>query len=211
MKTRLLAAVVAALVIGAAPAHAALVDNAAAIAAPTSVIDFENYDGLLTTGPEAVAANVTFTGDNGSELGAYNRDLGANGAWGAGNHFAATAFVGELRFTFAGLSSGAGALVNHYADGMLPFNMVVSAYGSNNQIIETHTVTVGTAFDSYNEGLFVGITRNSADISSISFKGAGLVVDNVTFTTPVPEPEAYALMLAGLALVGSIARRRRAR
>ncbi len=208
MKLRLLAAVAAALAISAAPAHATLINNAASIAAPANVIDFESFDGLLTTGPLAVAANVTFTGDAGSELGANNRTLGMNGAWGVGNYFAATGFVGELRFTFAGLSSGAGALVNHYADGVLPFNMVVSAYGANNQIIETHSVTVSTAFDSYNEGKFVGITRNTADISSISFKGAGLVVDNVTFTTPVPEPESYAMMLAGLVLLGALKRRR---
>jgi len=41
------------------------------------------------------------------------------------------------------------------------------------------------------------------------FYGDGVVLDNLTFTTPVPEPETYALMLAGLGAVGLVARRRR--
>lgn len=36
-----------------------------------------------------------------------------------------------------------------------------------------------------------------------------LLSQDVTFTTPVPEPSTYALMIAGLGIVGFIARRRR--
>jgi hypothetical protein len=36
-------------------------------------------------------------------------------------------------------------------------------------------------------------------------------LDNVSVTTAVPEPESYAMMLAGLALMGSIARRRKSK
>jgi len=192
------------------PAHALLVTDVNQIALPTVTADFEGFDGLLSTGPVLVAPGVTFTGDAGSELGANNRDLGENGAWGGfGNHFAAGANVGELRFTFGQLSNGAGAFVNHFALAALPLGLVVSVYGDNNQIIETHTVTVDTAFDSYDQGVFLGITRANADIRSISFKGLGVVVDNVTVTAAVPEPQTYALLLAGLGLVGAAARRRR--
>ena len=41
----------------------------------------------------------------------------------------------------------------------------------------------------------------------------GPVIDNVVLTEttpPVPEPETYAMFLAGLGLIGAIARRRRA-
>jgi hypothetical protein len=211
MKTQLIsvAAAVVVLMAAALPAQAALIDNQAALAGTTQVIDFEAFDGLLTSWPEVLSSDVTFTGDQFSELGANNRDLQDNGAWGGfGNHFAASGFIGELRFTFSGLSAGAGAFANHFALDALPgFALVVSAYGDNNQIIETHTVTIDTDVMSYDQGQFVGIMRNSADIRSISFKGVGVVVDNLAYVTPVPEPETYALMLAGLLAIGFMIRR----
>ncbi|WP_341928635.1 PEP-CTERM sorting domain-containing protein [Methyloversatilis discipulorum] len=189
------------------PAQAALTNNAADIG-NAIVVDFEAYDGFFTTGPEAVAPGVIFTGDADSQLGGFIADLGNNGLWGAGNHFAATGFIGELRFTFAELTASAGALVNHFANNDLPFSVVVSAYGDNNQIIESYTLAVSTGAASLNEGLFLGITRDVADIRSISFKGNGVVVDNLAVAAPVPEPETYAMLLAGLGLIGMAARRR---
>lgn len=191
------------------PAHAALTSNPGDITG--TVVDFEAFDGLMTTGPEMVAPGLIFTGDAGSVLGANIANLGENGLWGAGNLFAASDFVGELRFTFTDnqVSQAAGALVNHFALSPLPFSLVVSAYGANNQIIETHTVTVDTAEDSLNEGMFLGIVRPQADIRSISFKGNAVVLDNLTFTTPVPEASTWAMMLAGLLAVGFVGMRQR--
>ncbi|MCQ9379140.1 PEP-CTERM sorting domain-containing protein [Methyloversatilis sp. XJ19-49] len=205
MKVKFIAAALATFAM--LPAHAALTNDVADLYAPI-VADFEMYDGFLTSGPEMVAPGVTFTGDDGSQLGAFIAELGSNGLWGAGSVFAASGFIGELRFTFADLTAGAGAFVNHYADDLLPFGIVVSAYGDNNQIIESHTLSIDTDEFGYNEGQFVGITRDVADIRSISFKGNAVVLDNLAVATPVPEPEGYALLLAGLGLIGMAARRR---
>jgi hypothetical protein len=201
-----------------APAHAALVTDATAIGGAQTLVDFEAFDGLLVTAPVVVAPGIiVFTGDSQAELGANNRSLYDNGTWGVGNLFAAGGSSGELRFTFtSGLTSAAGAFVNHAAFdalselyGTAPLSVEVSAYGDNNQIIETYSFVVDTAADGYNEGQFLGISRAQADIRSISFKGTGVVLDNLTVTTPVPELPSLALMLAGLGALGAAARRRR--
>lgn len=194
----------AAALAAALPAHADLTGNVGDIDNPV-VVDFEAYDGFFTEGPEIVSPGITFTTTPGSVLGAYIADLGNNGLWGAGNHFAATGVIGTLHFTFTGgLTKAAGAFLNSYNGGP----MFIAAYGDNNQVIESHLINVDTAEDSLNEGGFFGIARANADIRSIAFTGVGLVADNLTVTTPVPEPETYAMMLAGLGLVGFMAKRR---
>ena len=60
---------------------------------------------------------------------------------------------------------------------------------------------------------FSGFTSDSAFSSiSISDPTNGLAIDNFTFASaaPVPEPETYAMLLAGLGLIGAIARRHKA-
>ena len=78
------------------PAHAALTSNPGDITG--TVVDFEAFDGLITTGPEMVSPGLIFTGDSGSVLGANIADLGQNGLWGAGNMFALGCLVQMLRY-----------------------------------------------------------------------------------------------------------------
>jgi hypothetical protein len=213
--------------------------RAAAIASPTStitgsVITFNEFDGLITTGPQLVAPDVTFSSVPNSVIGANNQDLGNNGLWGArgdiertpgdGNtlvstptvdgNFIASDFVarrGEFGFDF-GLNpvQSVGAFVNQY-QGTAPNSMVVLAYGVDGEVLESFSIAVDTGAGSYNEGLFVGITRNVADIGALSFKGGGVVLDDFSHSAPIPEPGTTAMLLAGLGAVGLLMRRRKPR
>jgi hypothetical protein len=66
--------------------------------------------------------------------------------------------------------------------------------------------------DSYNTLETLTFGDDFKDLTMVTFSAWGQQIDNVTFgiTAAVPEPETYALMLAGLGLVGFVARRRSA-
>ncbi len=65
--------------------------------------------------------------------------------------------------------------------------------------------------DSYNTLETLTFGDDFKNLTSVSFSAYGQQIDNVTFgIAAVPEPETYALMLAGLGLVGFAARRRQA-
>jgi len=79
----------------------------------------------------------------------------------------------------------------------------------------TTTVDVTTTAEQYTFTNFQGIDKFSISTGSnyvkdplLSNSGKQWALGNVTITA-VPEPEAYAMLLAGLAFVGAVARRRR--
>ncbi|MRW91942.1 PEP-CTERM sorting domain-containing protein [Duganella sp. FT80W] len=80
-------------------------------------------------------------------------------------------------------------------------------FGSSSQVI---TRDSGDAFTTY----MLSYTATSTGLASFSFHNAGgdnvgALLDNVSVTAAVPEPETYAMLVAGLGLLGFMARRRR--
>jgi len=208
-------------------AQAASVESDAGFAAAKRVT-FNSLEGLFLPDPVEVGlvetgSSVLLTSGLSTELGANNRDLGENGLWGArgnlvdglvdtptGNgHFVATASEG-LRFDFNQGVDGIGAYLNQYrAEGVVN-SITLSAYGQNGALLESFNYSITTSYDSYNEGKFLGFKRDAADIYAFSVTGGSVTLDNLSFTTAVPEPESYALMALGLGLLAAVAKRRRA-
>ncbi len=195
-----------------APANAVLVTDSAFINAPQNVITFDGYDSLTTVGPENVGAEVgdtvMFTSSPYAELGAYERDLGNNGLWGATDRFVASDFIaprGTLTFSFEVGMSGVGAFFNQF-QGTRANNLTLIAYGIDGLALESHNYSLDTDAYGYNEGQFLGIQRTGADIYAFGIADGTFVMDDLTYTsatvtTAVPEPTTWALMLAGLGLV----------
>ena len=78
-------------------------------------------------------------------------------------------------------------------------------------VIETHTVSFNTPSGGagVNEGFFFGIASGANDIKSLVVTDGYVALDDLRFTTAVPEPATVGLMLIGLAAVGAGAARRR--
>jgi PEP-CTERM motif len=220
------AAATAVLALGSGVQAASIISNTSTFSG--EVIDFNNYDNLVTIGPldvgPAAGNDVLFTSAQFARIGADQQDLVDNGLWGArflptptgDGNFVASEFVarrGELGFTFATPVSSVGAFINQFqAAGSTANSMRLIAYDQYGNDLESFSYSIDTDPLSYNEGMFLGFQRASADIYGFGIADGTFVMDNLTYTAPVPEPGSWALMFAGLGvLLGATARRGRRR
>jgi PEP-CTERM motif len=187
-----------------------------------TVITFNEYDGLSTTGPLQLNPDVIFTSVPYALVGADAQDLQDNGLWGArgdierapgdGNvlistptgdgHFLASQFVaqrGELGFSFATPVAQVGAYFNQFQPyGATNNSMRLIVYDRYGNDLESFSFSVDTDPAGYNEGVFLGFSRASADIYGFGIADGTFVLDNLTYAVAeVPEPAALALLMAG--------------
>jgi PEP-CTERM motif len=191
-----------------------------------NVLTFNGYNELNTTGPVNVGAEigqtVVFTSVPTTRLGATNQDLGDNGLWGARDlgptptgdgNFVASAFIrnrGEFVFSFDNPVAAIGAYFNQFQQiGSLNNRLELTAYDQLGNVLQSFQFTINTDPDSYNEGSFLGIRSSVANIYGFGVSDGTVVLDNLTFTVPIPEPSTYALMAAGLLMLGYSVRKSR--
>lgn len=206
-------------------AQAASIDASSATFAGT-VIDFNDFDGYLLPQFDGgslitslnLGSGVTLTTTPFSVVGQNAFDLDQNGLWsviGNGNrdgNFVSTAFTtvnGSINFTFATPMQQVGIFANQNQALFENNSLQLLAYDFNGNVLESFNVSINTDVDGYDEGKFVGFARASADIYGFGLSNGTFVVDNLTVSA-VPEPETYAMFLAGLGLLGAASRRRRA-
>lgn len=119
-----------------------------------------------------------------------------------GSNGSASVNVGDASsFSFVWGSPDSFNVIDIYSDGFGVVSYTGSQLGSTNGFIANGNNT--------NTGLFTIAGVNGATIDHVVFRSSGVAFE-VAVAAPVPEPQTYALMLAGLAAMGFVARRRRA-
>lgn len=193
-------------------AHAALVTDVGGLSSPqVTVTDFglhntrvNSFNALI---PGSDNINMSYTGTDGLYFDYSGWGLGSNGS--ASGPSVGINQQGTLRFDFlSGSVAGVGFLMN-YAPGFGPVSLV--AYDAGHNILEQYELNA-TAPISSNAFQFRGIQMGAANIASFELTSSGNpspMFRSMTFTAAVPEPETYAMLLAGLGLMGALARRRK--
>lgn len=202
------------LAISAFTAQAAVIVDRSNVPAVQTVIDFESFDGYIVDGSSLDVGNgVTLSSNLQFTVGQNNYVLDQNGMWGGnGNHFVSFDNMGSmtLNISFAQATKGVAFDYSIYdTDVEGSAQLTARYYDSGNNLIKS-TKFIYSAFgeNTYNEFQSFGYVSDSANISRMSLSGDGVVFDNLTFAAAVPEPETYAMFLAGLGLIGAMARRR---
>ncbi len=139
------------------------------------------FDNLQADGPDATQYLTTGMGQVTLQLDGYNRYFGL--LWGSVDDYNTLSFYdgNTLLFSFTGIDVDGSANGNQGAGGTFYVNI-------NSDTAFNKVVASSTAFGFEFDNVALGI--------------------NPIAVSPIPEPETYSLLMAGLALIGAIIRRR---
>jgi hypothetical protein len=187
------------------------------------------FDGIVvppsSSGPVSVGSGVSASSVGGTlqvgEAPGGAWDLGTNGFWSLGKTFAGVnggvdpqTGAASVVFDFTTAQAQVGGFLNFdpgFETFGIPEVLSFAAYDAAGNELESWFLPLDAISTpgAINGGEFYGIGREQADIARFVVFGPYAVVDDLTFTaTAVPEPSTYALLLAGLGLLGFMARRR---
>ena len=127
--------------------------------------------------------------------------------------------AGPLVISFANPVARVGTQIQ--SNEWVAFTGWMSAFDSSNTLLGTVSIGGTSGFGQANTAPFLGIGSSSLNISSVQFSvttstpNNDLWINTVDLSStqfvvaPIPEPQAYVLALAGVAMLGLAARRRR--
>lgn len=178
--------------------------------AALTVVDFESVPGAVAASsnnqiPDGYAGlhwDANFYALHRDYLPGSGYDYGSIGDWVGYSAYAnPTGFSSDADFDFKGL---------YLASAWTAAEQVTIGGYNNGSLLYSTTVTATNAQDDLPQLFAV----NWKGVDEIRFSGysSHIVVDNLQLKiTPVPEPETYAMLMAGLGVMGFVARRRRER
>jgi choice-of-anchor C domain-containing protein len=167
-----------------------------------------NFCGQYNAGNSGITG-WTISGNSVDVVGALGWTA-SNGAWSIDLSGVGAGTLSQSFDTVVGTSYQVGFDLggNFYGSPSVKTGIVSAAGNSQTLSFDNTTSTVTNMGWAHQSFTFIA-TGISTELSfaSTTDGNAGIALDNITIT-PVPEPETYALMLAGLGLVGFAARRR---
>ncbi|WPB57993.1 PEP-CTERM sorting domain-containing protein [Xylophilus sp. GOD-11R] len=153
-----------------------------------------------------VTSEITWTGEN--SLFGYSGLFGFNdnGTWdGTPAYTVAGGLSSAYVFSFSNPVAAVGGILNSISEEYA----YMAIFDSNYDFIEDYDLSIN---NSTGAGEFHGFQRPTNEISHFLLGGGHIALRDLTIAyaplAAVPEPETYALLLAGLGLVSTAARRR---